>query len=144
MNSAASQSWIISPHAWLDATHAPLYIARLPQHMSDSELASYLETLERFLLNHDGPYVVVTDTSFVQSAPAIQRRMIADSDIRLRDHDEKWCAGVAVIAKSAFMRGVVTAIYWISPPVYPYRILPSLSEAIVWGRQQLDTWKPAE
>lgn len=125
---------VASPHPWLDVTHAPVYIARLPPKMLDSELEEYFFAVEKFFLNHDGRYALVTDTSFVQSATASQRRLVAESDIRLRDHDRQWCAGAGIVAKTALIRGAITAIYWISPPVYPYRVFSNLTEAVVWCR----------
>ncbi len=138
---AASDSrtpWVTSPHPWLDVTHAPIYIARLPRVSDDGDLIQYFAALEPFLLKHTRPYVFITDTTFVTSATATQRRIVAESDIRLREHDAKWCAGVAIVAKTALVRGAVTAVYWISPPVYPYRVVATLSEGIVWGHAQLE------
>lgn len=128
-----------SPHEWLDVMHAPVYIARLPQKVQDAELRAYLTAVEEFFLRHEGKYSLVTDASFVQSATATQRRIVADSDIRLREHDRKWCAGAGIVAKSALMRGAITAIYWMSPPVYPYRVFSNLTEAVVWCRSLFET-----
>ncbi len=66
------------------------------------------------------------------------RRIVADADIRLREHDTQWCAGMAIVAKTALMRGATTAVYWLSPPVYDYKIVSSLFEAIRWGHSQLE------
>ena len=33
---------------------------------------------------------------------------------------------------SRFARGVITAVYWLSPPVYPVKVVGSRAEALEW------------
>jgi len=36
------------------------------------------------------------------------------------------------------MRGLVTAVTWASAPVFPYKVVGSLAEALVWTGVRLD------
>ena len=138
MNAPAQRQLISSPHPWLDTTRAPVYVACIPQRVHDADLIAHFQAVEAFLRERPERYAYVSDVSFVQSATATQRRIVADADKRLQDFDKQWLAGMAIVAKSALMRGAVTAVYWLSPPVYPYRVFSNLTEAIVWARNQLE------
>lgn len=129
---------IASPHPWLDVTRAPVYVACIPHRVQYAELIEHFQAVEAFLRARPERYAYVSDFSFVQSATATQRRIVADADKRLQDFDKQWLAGMALVAKSALMRGAVTAVYWLTPPVYPYRVFSNLTEAIVWARNQLE------
>jgi len=43
------------------------------------------------------------------------------------------------VCRSPFTRGIVTAVHWITPPVYPYKIFGNRREGERWARQQLIT-----
>lgn len=44
----------------------------------------------------------------------------------------------AIVTPSAIVRGVVTAINWIAPPVFPQRVFATRAEAIGWLRAQYE------
>lgn len=45
--------------------------------------------------------------------------------------------GEATVLESALVRGGLTAIYWLSPPGYPWKIFGDMSEALHWAQAQL-------
>lgn len=126
-----------SPHPWLDTTHDPVYIAWLPERAADAELIHYFECLEPFLMERPRRYAFVTDARFAAKATASHRRIVADSERRMAEFDRTWCAGVAIAAPSAMLRGMVTAVFWLAPPAYAFRIVPTVTEGVVWAQGRL-------
>jgi hypothetical protein len=133
------EKYPVPRHAWVSVIEAPLYGQVLPAACSDEELAQMLEDVERITKAIDSPIGWVTDISNILHATPRQRKMYAESDARLKDLDKKWCSGTAVVCRSPFTRGIVTAVHWVSPPVYPYKIFSSRREGERWARQQLIT-----
>jgi len=124
-------------HEWISIIEAPLYGQVFPSHSGDDELERMLAEVERITKAIDGPLGWVTDVSNILHATARQRKMYADSDERLKFYDKKWCTGTAIICTGSFVRGVVTAIHWMTPPVYPFKVFGSRRDGELWARQQL-------
>ncbi|MEZ4254959.1 MAG: hypothetical protein R3A78_04470 [Polyangiales bacterium] len=125
-------------HPWLDTSRAPVLVARLPASATDDEVRAYYAALEQYLFGQPRRYAFVTDARVAARATATQRRIAAEFERRTADYDKVWCAGVAIVADSPLARGLVTAVFWMAPPIYPYKVAASLSEALVWARAQLD------
>ena len=127
----------IPNHKWLYVIEAPLYGQSFPADGTDDELASMLAEVERITMAIKSPFGWVTDLSNLLQATARQRTLYAQSDKNLRDWDKLFCAGTAIICAGAFTRGLVTAVHWIAPPVYPFKIFSNSREGERWARQQL-------
>jgi hypothetical protein len=124
-------------HKWVSVIEAPLYGQVLPARCSDEELAEMLAEVERITRSIGSPLGWVTDVSSILTATPRQRRMYAESDERLKPYDKQWCAGTAIICSGALTRGIVTAVHWMTPPVYPFKIFSSRREGERWARRQL-------
>lgn len=96
-----------------------------------------LAEIERITMTIKSPFGWVTDLTYLLQATARQRTLYAKSDRSLRDWDRMFCAGTAIICAGAFTRGIVTAVHWIAPPAYPFRIFSYGREGERWARQQL-------
>jgi hypothetical protein len=132
-----TKQYPVPRHTWVSVIEAPLYGQVLPAACTDEELAKMLEEVERITKAVDSPIGWGTDVSNILHATPRQRKMYADSDARLKDLDRQWCSGTAVVCRSPFTRGIVTAVHWVTPPVYPYKIFSSRREGERWARRQL-------
>jgi hypothetical protein len=131
-------------HPWIDTSESPLLRATYPVGATSDEVAAFLRVLEELVLEQHGPYGWVHD--FGRSLDAVQRdirRQFAISQRKIADHDRKYCAGVALYVPNPVVRGVITAVYWLSPPAYPYRFFSNLAEATVWARARLQKARAA-
>lgn len=137
LNRSFMPAYPVPQHKWLSAIEAPLYGQSLPPEASDADLAEMLAEIERITTSISGPLGWVTDLSNILRATPKQRKMYAESDQRLAQWDARWCAGTAIICAGAFTRGIVTAVHWVSPPVYPFNIFSSRREGERWARSQL-------
>jgi hypothetical protein len=106
--------------------------------MSDEDLTAFLAAAEKLILALQTPYAWVVDVGGLLRVTAKQRRMFAEFEDRTKEQDAKLCAGAAIYAPTAFTRGLVTAVFWLSPPAYPTKIVASFEEAEAWARAKLD------
>lgn len=127
----------VPTHDWLSIIEGPLYGQVLPPRATDEELAAMLADVERITTTIGSFLGWVTDLSNILQVTPRQRKMYADSDERLRSHDAARCAGTAIICSGGFTRGIVTAVHWLTPPAYPFRIFSDWLEGERWARQQL-------
>jgi hypothetical protein len=124
-------------HPWISVIEYPLFQVSYPSEVTDEALTIMLEDLERIIFAMTAPYAWVVDLGRTLGATAKQRKMQAESELRLREHNRQHCAGVGLHVGNSVMRGVVTAVFWLSPPVYPYCITETLEEAQRWAREAL-------
>jgi hypothetical protein len=127
----------IPNHKWLYVIEAPLYGQKLPSDGTDEDLASMLAEVERITMTIKSPFGWVTDLSNLLQATARQRTLYAQSDNNLRTWDKLFCAGTAIVCAGAFTRGIVTAVHWVAPPVYPFKIFSNAREGETWARRRL-------
>jgi hypothetical protein len=85
----------------------------------------------------------VVELSNLTKANAKQRRVFAEHLKRFEGHDVLWNAGSALVVPSAWLRGLVTAVFWLSPPKFPNQAFAKRSDALEWAQIQLDV-KTAE
>jgi hypothetical protein len=84
------------------------------------------------------PYVLIFDLSHAAIPDAVQRQKLS---AHVRDNDReirRWVRGVGVVLTSSLVRGVVTAIFWVSPPPIPSKIFSTQSEAAEWAQSLID------
>ena len=75
------------------------------------------------------------------STSAKQRKMFSEAEARMQPRDKLFCVGTAVALTAPVIRGVVTAIYWLTPRVYPYTRCKTAAEASTWAERVLrDRW----
>lgn len=87
-----------------------------------------LERLERREL-----HVQVIDARNADKMSSPHRRMCAEFNVRHRDSQTEHLAGVAFVTSSVAIKGILTAIYWITPPPYPYKVFGDLDAALAWA-----------
>jgi len=81
---------------------------------------------------HRGPHVLIIDmTAGNAGATAAQRAKVAEwleaNDSLLKA--KKQLAHIMVV-NSAVVRGIITAVFWVRPPVNPHHVVSTLDEAV--------------
>jgi hypothetical protein len=77
---------------------------------------------------------MLTDLSRLEeAAPASQRKYAADFMNQHRDLIRRASAGAGIVAKSAVVRGGITAVFWIRPPPVETRVVATREEGILYG-----------
>ena len=140
MNEAVSHSraqYIEIDHPWVSNESMPLYRWTFPADATDEELAACIRAREKWAAQVRYPFAWVIDLSNVTKAPATQRKTLGEHLKSLEAFSERWNAGSALITRSSWLRGLVTAVFWISPPKYPTELFSEPEQAVRWARKQL-------
>lgn len=124
---------------WFSYVGGALYLLRFPADVDDAGTQDFIDASEAWLRELDQPVAWLIDCRDLKasSAPAHRRKMLADYEKRVAQFSKKYFVGGAFIIDNSLVRGVLTAIYWINPPVYPYKIFATEEQAREWACQQL-------
>jgi hypothetical protein len=126
-----------TPHPWIEIGDAPLYRHNYPADADISEVTAFIVVWERLVMSSTTPYAVVADLSHVLKASSLARKAFSDLQQRIAAHEALHCAGTALVVPNAFARGLITAVQWMSPPAYPYKLCTTIDEARQWASEQL-------
>lgn len=141
MRDAAAESGIQTieiDHPWVSHRHVPIYEWTFPSEATDEELAAFVQARESWAKRARYPVAWVVELSHITKANAKQRRIFAEHLKRFEAHDVRWNGGSALIVPRAWLRGLVTAVFWISPPKFPHQAFSKRSDALQWAQTQLD------
>jgi hypothetical protein len=132
-----------NPHPWLDVSAYPILVVRYPANADRPESAHEVEEFyDAFCAWADSRelfYTVIADTTPIKNMPsALVRAAVAKGEARTAEFEARRNKGTAVVVENAIMRGVATAIFWLSPPVYPMRVFATFDEALAWILTRLD------
>ncbi len=133
-----SSPYIEIDHPWVVHMHAPIYEWRFPAQASDEDLRAFIAAREEWATRAHYPVAWVVELSNLTKATATQRRMFAEHLKRFEDHDVRWNGGSALVVPSGWLRGLVTAVFWLAPPKFPHQAFAKRSDALEWARLQLD------
>ncbi|MGB3049566.1 MAG: hypothetical protein WBB42_01120 [Polyangiales bacterium] len=125
-------------HPWVSHKHMPIYEWTFPPEASDEELSAFTRAREDWAKHAQYPVAWVVELSNLRKANATQRRLFAEHLKRFEEHDVRWNAGSALIVPRAWLRGLVTAVFWLSPPKFPHQAFARRSDALEWAQLQLD------
>jgi hypothetical protein len=125
-------------HPWVSHKHVPIYEWTFPAEASNEELDAFVRAREEWAERAQYPVAWVVELSNLTKANAQQRRAFADHLKRFEAHDVQWNAGSALIVPSGWLRGLVTAVFWLSPPKFPHQAFAKRSDALEWAQLQLD------
>jgi len=133
-----SPRYLAIEHPWFCSDDMPLYRWVFPTGASDEELVACLEAREVWGLRAQYHVSWVIDLSSITQAPATQRRIFGEHLKRFEPHNVRWNAGSGLVVPNAWLRGLVTAVFWISPPKFPNKLFSEAGDAEVWARARLD------
>jgi len=125
-------------HPWVSHRHVPIYEFTFPAEATDEELAAFVRAREDWATRAHYPVAWVVQLSNLTKANATQRRTFAEHLKRFERHDVLWNGGSALIVPSGWLRGLVTAVFWISPPKFPHQAFATRGDALEWAQLQLD------
>lgn len=121
--------------AVIDASEWPLlriqFIGALSEEAFDAHLREYAGYIRR------GPYAAIYDSRLSVLPPATQRKRQADWIHLHLETIRRNCLGLAFCASSPWVRGVVTAVFWLQAPPAPYVVTDTLDEAERWVAERL-------
>jgi len=131
-------SYVEIDHPWVSHKHVPIYEWTFPAEASNEVLTAFIRARENWAAEAQYPVAWVVDLSNLMTTSAMQRKMFAEHLRRFEGHDVQWNGGSALIVPRAWLRGLVTAVFWISPPKFPHQAFAKRTDALEWAQLQLD------
>jgi hypothetical protein len=118
----------------------PLVYVRYPSNgLNDQGLEVFLERVMSYLRRRDRFACLIDCRGMTIAHTANQRRRIAEwlaepELQRLSPH----AIAIAVLFRSALIRGALTAVNWIKPPPAPVKAFGSVADSAPWLRQRFE------
>jgi hypothetical protein len=125
-------------HPWIDQSRAPLYELTFPKKASLEEVAALCSARERWAQRANYRVAWVVNLAGIMEATARQRTLFSEHLKRFEPHDVAYNQGSALLVPNAFVRGIVTAIFWMKPPRFPNECFSTIEEARTWAERQLN------
>jgi len=114
----------------LDETLWPVVVFTLGATETDDDWRRMFAHYDAFYARRQF-FHAVTDATATRTFPsAAQRRLIAELSRDREDQSRRWCLGGATVMSGTVARGVLTAITWISPPVYKLTYHTTFDDAL--------------
>ena len=124
-------------HPWFSNDLMPIYRWTFPSEATDEELGACLRAREDWAIRVRYYTAWVIDMSQIIKGPATQRKALAEHLKRFDEFGARWNAGSALIVPSPWLRGLATAVTWLSPPKFPYQLFSEPIAAEHWAKKQL-------
>jgi hypothetical protein len=118
----------------VETVHWPIVLIEYPQtRVSDADffqaLARVEEVMHAAIAERRKTYVVTDITQVREIPPASQRKYAADFVKRTAHVSKAATLGTANVTPSSLLRGIMTAVYWVSPSPTPTVFMATRSEA---------------
>jgi len=132
-------------HPWVDPAYAPVYHLTYPAYdpIDPSQLARYTadhtalyKVLADWTAARTSAFGFTIDMSSVRSS-AMTRQHAVQYLERIRKRGSPHMACRAFITPNESVRGVLTAVFWHSPPDFPHAFFATTTEARTWAREQV-------
>jgi hypothetical protein len=123
--------------SYLKRDRGVVWVTPPTRRMGDEEIEQLLGELEG-QLRSGAPYVLLFDLSRASLPSATQRQKLAGHIRKNESSIRRWVRGLGVILTSPLARGVVTAIFWVSPPPVAHRFFATRAEATPWAQSLVE------
>ncbi len=122
----------------IDVSRHPLVVITFVGATSEDDFDRYLEEMQRLVLSRRERNVTIIDGSRSERTTPLQRRKQADWMRTNDDMLRRYSLGTAFVISSPVVRGVLTAILWVSPMSAPHTVVATYEEAERWANAQLN------
>ncbi len=124
-------------HSWIQEQTPGFYHIVFPQTSTEEEVAGFCRASLEYWKNIRCPTITIVDCRQVKKAPAAQRKLFADNIDHIKPYSQKFQVAVALVVPNTLVKGLVTAIYWVAPPGYHYKVFTDIEIARTWLQEQL-------
>ena len=115
----------------IDDSAFPLVVVTHPTTWTDDEWERYLTQMRSYPSRRER-YVTLTDARGAGTPTAAQRRRAAEVMAEDQALSKRFNVANALVYDSALLRGMITAITWITPPPVPMQSFATPEPALRW------------
>lgn len=123
----------------VDTSFFPLVVIEMPKHpLTDAEVDGMIAALTAILRRREKHLVLIDGLDIELGINPKQRKSFTDfaSNAEMRELSRFKLADVLLLS-SAILRGAMTAVFWIAPPVSPTKPFATIDEALPFVRERL-------
>ncbi len=124
-------------HWWCREREPGIVHVRVPVAPRKGDLEALCDATLQWLHTVRHPFTYLIDAGAMKNFPDRHRRVLTELDREAQPFDARWNKGQAVIVTSPYVRGIMTAFTWFSPPVYPMKAFKNTAAGLRWLRGQL-------
>lgn len=132
------QSTGISTGPTIDESAFPLVVVTFQREaMTDAQIEGFIARLTSILRRRQKHMVILDGLAVESGLDARQRKRFTDfvQDSEMRDLSRFKMADVLLL-KSPILRGMLTAVFWLAPPVSPTKPFADIDEALPFIKQR--------
>lgn len=132
-------------HPWIEIAHAPVYhLTYAAYDPNDArQLAQYTaaqdalyKTLAAWTMARRRAYGFTIDLSHIGASTAMNRQRAIQYLEKVRVRGNPFLACCAYITPNETLRGIITAVFWGSPPDFAHAQFDTVEDARKWARDQ--------
>jgi hypothetical protein len=123
----------------VDLSRPQIMLVTFDGGVTDEQFEDYLRGMSKNLQRRTRTVTILDARRAVRTPPKQRKRQadwLIENDLLLK----QFSAGSAFVITSPIVRGVMTAILWISPLPTPHTVVGTLSEAELWASDRLRTY----
>ena len=110
----------------------PFVISVMPVAPDEAFFKAYF-VKQRELLARGKRWLHLVDIRLVTRLPDARARAVVSAETAaLNELSARWNAGTATVIASPIVRGILTAIHWLSPPPHPFLNVASVEEGLTF------------
>ncbi len=113
---------------WIDGVET----VYMDERMTEASFDQYLVVIEELMRTASMPRPVLYEVTAPSVMNASARRRLSNLLNKYRTNIGKNTIAYALVTPSTAVRGVLTALFWVSPPPYPYKVCATTREAFEW------------
>jgi hypothetical protein len=126
------------PNVNFDYERSPLVTITWPAGWGPADLQGFIDDMTT-MVRREQRIAVINDIRNTRAPTAAERKLIASAVSESEMYLRKYVLGWADVSSSALIRGIVTAIQWMNPSVYPHSIHGTMLEGESWCLARLRT-----
>jgi hypothetical protein len=135
MKASAMSTWKCADGEATFEDRWPLVVLTVRGHVDGEVWTQVLATNEAFLMR--GRCVLVVDALAATTFSSEQRRLLFEWRVRTLALCQTRSMGVAYVIKSALVRGLLKATFFVRRPVWPFIIVENLPIATEWAEAKV-------
>lgn len=130
-------------HPWVRNEHAPIYVLDYPSEATPEAINAYYDKMAEWYRMLTAPVACVALVNNVARLDALERQLVATREKELEPYQRQYLRGTALIVESTLKRGMITAVFWTTPPCYRWKVFTSFDEGCFWANAQLHSLRPS-
>lgn len=124
-------------HPWVREERAPIYVFDYAPTATLAEITVFYDQMAQWYRALSAPVACVAVVNNITHLDAAARQLVAARERELEPFQRKYLRGTAFIVESAMKRGLITAVFWMSPPCYRWKTFVKFDEGCFWAYAQL-------